>query len=151
MTDETRNPYRPPASQSAPARNSAKAWEIRQRFVLVAALYLVIAVGYVVAVLRPEAVSVIRLVVSAAVATMAAYWCVVDSRVRGSPIVQSLHWIIFFTWPIAVPIYLVWSRRWWGLGLALAHGIGIYAVCLAAYHLTGYLVYGAQWSAMFHR
>ena len=107
-------------------------------------MYAVTAGGNVVVVLRPEA-GVIRLLLHVAMCSIATYWCVVDSRMRGSPIVHSLHWIIFFTWPIAVPIYLVQSRGLRGLWLAVIHGIGLYAACLVTYHLTGYLVYGAEW------
>lgn len=143
MANNTKNPYRSPAS-NATSDSLATSSESSLRLVLVVAMYLVTAVGNVIAVLRPEGV-LIRLMLSLALCSIVAYWCVVDSRLRGFPIVHSLHWIIFFTWPIAVPIYLIWSRRLRGLGLAFVHGIGLYAACLATYHLTGYIAYGAEW------
>ena len=80
-----------------------------------------------------------------AMCSVVTWWCVVDSRMRGSPIVQSLHWIIFFTWPLAAPVYLIWSRKLRGLGWCLLHAIGLYGSCVLAYHLTGYLAYGDAW------
>ena len=107
-------------------------------------MYLVVAGGNVIVVLWPDAGRV-HLALHVAMASLVTYWCVVDSRMRRSPIVTSLHWVIFFTWPIAVLIYLIWSRRFRGVGLALAHGIGLFAVALGAYHVIGYLSYGSQW------
>lgn len=46
-------------------------------------------------------------VASACAAVMA---CVVDSLLRGRYLQRSLQWITFFSWPIALPIYLVTSR-----------------------------------------
>ncbi len=149
MTDDTKSPYRSPVS-IATAGCSASAWEKRERFALVLAMYLISVVGSVIGVFRPEE-SVIGVVPQVAICSIMTYWWVVDSRVRGFPIVQSLHWIILFTWPIAVPIYLIWSRKLRGLGLVFVHAIGLFAVGLAAYHLTGYLAYGEAWSDAFRR
>lgn len=41
-----------------------------------------------------------------------AYLCIVDARLRSTPLAHSYHWLIFFTWPLAVPVYLAWSRKW---------------------------------------
>jgi len=92
MTDRTDNPYRSPASNAA-ACNSAGSWEKRERLVLVMAMYLVAAGGNVIGVLRPEAV-LVRLMLPVAMCSIMTYWCVIDSRMRGSPIVHSLHWIM---------------------------------------------------------
>ena len=72
-------------------------------------------------------------------------WCVVDSRILGCPILHSFHWLIFFTYPIAVPIYLVWSRRLRGLGIAVLHAVGLTVCSAAAFNAAGYALYGAQW------
>ena len=143
MTDRTDNPYRSPASNAA-AGSAAGRLERRHRFVLVLAMYLLAAGGNMIVVLRPEEL-LVRLLLPVAMCSIMTYWCVVDSRMRGSPIVHSLHWIIFFTWPIAVPIYLIRSRGLRGLGLALLHTIGLYAATMAAYLLTGYVRYGEEW------
>lgn len=141
--DHIENPYRSPAS-NAVAGGSAKSLEKRLRFVLVVAMYLVSAVTNVTAVLRPEGL-LVHLLFPLAVCSIMTYWCVIDARMLGSPIVRSLHWIIFFTWPVAVPIYLIWSRGLRGLGLALVHAVGLLAVSVAAYLATGYLRYGQEW------
>jgi hypothetical protein len=72
----------------------------------------------------------------------ATYWCVLDARKLGRPIVQSLHWIIFLTWPVAVPTYLVFSRRLRGLGIALVHGICLSIACGLAAQLTVHVICG---------
>jgi hypothetical protein len=76
----------------------------------VTCLYLLFILSAVAQVTRPESGRSV-LLLWALTASTASYWCVVDSRTIGRPVVQSLHWIIFFTWPIAVPIYLVYSRK----------------------------------------
>jgi hypothetical protein len=40
------------------------------------------------------------------------YLCIVDARLRGAPLVFSYHWLIFLTWPLSVPAYWIWTRRW---------------------------------------
>lgn len=62
-------------------------------------------------------------------ATFAAYWCVVDARMRTRPMIPAVHVVLFCLWPLAVPIYLIVSRRWRGIGLILV-------VCLAWVALT---------------
>jgi hypothetical protein len=144
MADESKNPYRSPAAVAPVGTWAGSAETRQQRAVLVVAIYLVIAVGNVVAILRPEA-ALIRLALHVAMASIATMWCVVDSRIRGFPLVNSSHWVIFFTWPIAVPIYLIYSRRLYGLGLVILHGIGLTAAAMGTYHLTALLVYGPAW------
>ncbi len=73
------------------------------------------------------------------------YWCIVDGRNAGRPILHSFYWLIFFLWPIPVPIYLVWARRLKGLGFAMLHAIGVYGACFVAYNVAGYLAYGNIW------
>jgi len=77
--------------------------------------------------------SIAALLIHVMIACAATYWCVVDSRIMGRPIVQSIHWIMFFTWPISAPIYLIYSRGLRGLGFAMLHAIGllvVFAICL---------------------
>lgn len=87
----------------------------------------------------------VHLLLAAMMASAATGWCVVDSRLRGRPIVQSIHWIMFVTWPLSLPIYLVYSRRLWGLGVAILHGIGLIIICAIAFHLVGYALWGNLW------
>jgi len=70
-------------------------------------------------------------------------WCVVDARKLGKPMLPVVQMIMFFTWPIAVPIYLIWTRGFRGLGYTLLHAAGLYAVMAAAVVLTLYAFYGS--------
>src|SRR5271157_2809879 len=88
---------------------------------------------------------VLYLLFAATFAFTITYWCIVDGRIAGRPILHSFYWLIFFLWPLAVPIYLIWARRLRGLGFALLHAIGLYGVCFLAFHLAGCLIYGNAW------
>ena len=83
------------------------------------------------------------LLLCAAIASAMTGWCVVDSRILGRPLLPVLQMITFCTWPVAVPIYLVWSRRLRGLGLAVLHAVGLAAVYLIAFWLAIFIVYGS--------
>jgi hypothetical protein len=69
--------------------------------------------------------------------------CIYDSRLSGKPIVQSLHWLMLFTWPIAAPVYLVWSRGRRGAMLAAMHAVLLYMTLLVSYYGNAVLIYGA--------
>ncbi len=64
----------------------------------------------------------IDLLINLTIATVATMWSVQDSRALGEPIPRSFDQIIFLTWPLAVPIYLIWSRKKRGLLLVVVHG-----------------------------
>jgi len=103
-----------------------------------AALWGLINVGY-------STSGPLTLVFGATFASTITYWCIVDARIAGHPILYSFYWLIFLLWPLGVPIYLLWARKLRGLGSALLHVIGLFAVALLAYLLAGYLVYGNAW------
>ncbi len=116
--------------------------------VLVVTMYLIaFASGWNV-IFRPENLAINFLYVISLCLIMT-YWCVIDSRIRGYPILHSFYFIIIFLWPVAVPVYLIWSRGFWGLTLAIIHLIGLYLTCVVSYHLAGYLVYGDAWLSLF--
>lgn len=150
MTDDSTNPYCSPAISAAAV--SAESAEKRLRFRLVVAIYLVFSGANATLVLWPHLESLIRLISHVALASLTTYWCVLDSRLRRKPIVSSLHWIIFFFWPIAVPMYLIGTRKLRGLGLALVHVAGLlvtaFVTASVAYHVAGFLAYGAAWLDM---
>lgn len=81
---------------------------------------------------------------SVAIASAATGWCSVDARLRGRPMLHIVRIITFFTWPIASPIYLIYSRRWRGLGLAALHGLGLLVVFMTVFYLVVFLQYGPQ-------
>ena len=118
------------------------------RPVLVTCVYLLAVTMGAGQVTRPES-GVLRLTLWAMFASAATYWCVVDARMIGRPIVQSLHWIMFYSWPVAVPIYLIYSRKLRGLGIAIVHVIGLSIVATLGLHLAGFVKYGNLWLAQF--
>ena len=91
--------------------------------------------------------SLIYYLVAMLLSCFATAWSAVDARRRGKPLLPVLQMITFFSWPIAVPIYLIATRKWRGLAYALLHAIGLYIVmlgtlCAAAYCLYGFLDLG---------
>ena len=69
-----------------------------------------------------------------AFAIPATTWVVMDGRHRNKPILHILQFVIFFTWPIAVPVYLVATRGIYGIGLTTLHVIGLIVVtCVFSY------------------
>jgi hypothetical protein len=116
----------------------------RQRRILGLSLYALALVWGLINVRYPIT-GVPYLLFAVAVASTITYWCIVDGHAAGHPILHSFYWLIFFLWPLAVPIYLLWARRLRGLGFALLHAIGLFGVCLLAFLLAGYLIYGNAW------
>ena len=116
----------------------------RLRRTIAVCLYVLTAAWGAARALRPDN-AYLWLLFSAAIASAMTGWCVVDSRILGRPIVRSLQWIIFFTWPIAVPLYLIWSRRFRGFAMAFLHALGLCALSIAFFIAAGYLAYGADW------
>ncbi len=68
-------------------------------------------------------------------------WCITDARIEGKPILHSLYWIVFFTWPVAVPICLMRSRGIRGLGLAALHAFGLIGTATLVVIAVRYLVW----------
>jgi len=80
--------------------------------------------------------SLLHWLASVLIALFAASWCVVDARRRGKPLLSIVQLIIFVTWVIAVPVYLIATRNVRGFGYALLHAIGFMLIASA-----GSLVY----------
>ena len=76
------------------------------------------------------------------IASAATLWAVSDARLRGHSILNIVQFFIFVSWPIAVPIYLVWSRGLRGLGLSLLHGVGLTVALCIGFYCTVFSVYG---------
>jgi tetratricopeptide (TPR) repeat protein len=84
---------------------------------------------------------VLGLLFPVAVASMMSAWCVVDAQVLGRPIITAFHWLLFVAWPLAVPVYLVRSRKFRGVAVAFIHGLGLgasYVVLLSLPLCTAY-------------
>lgn len=56
---------------------------------------------------QPQAID---LILSISMSVVIVKYCIVDSKLRGRPLLRSYHWLIFFTWPLSLPIYLLSSR-----------------------------------------
>jgi hypothetical protein len=117
----------------------------RLRRVLGLSLYAIMAASGLLGVLLPNSGDWLSLFFAVAFAFTVTYWCIVDGRVVGHPILTSFYWLMFFLWPVAVPIYLIWTRGLRGLGFALLHAIGLWGISLVVFHAVGYLTYGRLW------
>lgn len=42
-------------------------------------------------------------------------WCVVDARIRRKPVLPIVQFLMLLTSPLSACVYLVWSRKGWGL------------------------------------
>ena len=60
------------------------------------------------------------------------WFCTLDARLVGKVLPQLARIGVFFGWPLAVPIYLIWARRLKGLGLLLLHGFLMLVVSVAS-------------------
>jgi hypothetical protein len=72
------------------------------------------------------------------------WWAVCDSKDRGRPIpILARQWF-FVGAPVLVPAYVIWSRRWRGLGLVVLHVICWYGLATAAMYVGWALAFGSE-------
>jgi len=71
---------------------------------------------------------------SVVLSVLVTQFCMIDSKLIGKPLPWSLQWLIYFTWPVFAPVYLLWTRGMRKLHIAALH-IGLY---LAAYYVPAY-------------
>jgi len=70
--------------------------------------------------------------------------CIYDARRIGKVMPGAASAAVFITWPVAVPIYLVWSRGWKrGILAALVFVGSIMLLYLVPFCIAGYAVWGA--------
>ena len=55
--------------------------------------------------------------------SIVASFCSADSKIRGKNLMHIQKTIIFFTWPLALPIYLISTRKLKGVGIVLLYNI----------------------------
>lgn len=72
-------------------------------------------------------------------------WAVSDARRRRHPIPISQQAWFFLLAGFVVPIYVVWSRGWRGVGWVVLHAILWYLLSTIALHAGGILIYGEAW------
>ena len=95
----------------------------------------------VVQVMRPDS-GRLYLLFSLVMAGAAACWAVSDARNRGKPILHILQLFIFLLWPIAVPVYLISTRGFRGLGLSVAHAMCLILALCIGFYITVFSIYG---------
>lgn len=113
----------------------------RLRRLMVVCIYVLAAVWGLFSALRPDD-GRLHLLLSAAIACAMTGWCVVDSRIRRRPVIRTFYFLIFITWPLAVPIYLIWSRKLRGLIRICIHGLALCGLCIGSSLAVDSYVYG---------
>ena len=73
-------------------------------------------------------------------------FCIVDSKCRGKPLLHSFYWIIFFSWPVSVPIYWVWTRGLKGIVTGMLFVISLVVMYVVAFVATGFLAGAEPWA-----
>jgi hypothetical protein len=117
------------APQVKNTRHSSNLW------FFAVSLYLLFGLWGVAVAIHPDS-TVLAVLFSLAISWTIAYWCVLDSRDRGHPIVFSLQWLLFLTWPVAAPYYLTWSRGPRGLLVAAVCAFALLAIYVACFALA---------------
>ena len=75
------------------------------------------------------------------IAAIVVKFCIVDYRMRDRTLVRSYHWLIFFMWPLGLPVYLLCSRGIWkGIVAILLVLAGVCIASVMGYGI-GYLVW----------
>ncbi len=70
------------------------------------------------------------------------WFCSVDAKLAGKPLIQLAKLGIFLGWPIGVPLYLLWARGPRGFVTLVLHGTLLFLLLMVSGLVTGYLVYG---------
>ena len=84
------------------------------------------------------------LLLSFVTAMLVATWAQLDGRIRGKPLVTAASVAIFFTFPVAFPVYCLWSRGARGVLFCLGF-VGILLVAGTAALLITESVLGVQY------
>ena len=84
-----------------------------------------------------------------ALAIALGWWAVVDAKRRRRPIPMFAQpWFILLAM-ILVPTYIIWSRRWRGVGYLALHAALWYALATATMHVGGIILFGRGWLRAF--
>lgn len=85
-------------------------------------------------------------ILSWGVAVSMGWWAIVDAKLRERPIPTSARaWFVLLAW-IIVPIYIIWSRRWRGVGWVVVNGACWYLLTAIAMNVVGFSVFGENWA-----
>ena len=74
--------------------------------------------------------------------SMAAMWVVFDARLREKPLVSIVQFLVFISWPIAVPIYLISTRGFRGFGWSVLNFVCLVLTLCVGFYSTLLVVYG---------
>lgn len=87
----------------------------------------------------------IDLVFPFAFAIVLGSWAIVDARRRRHPIpLLARQWFLLGA-GVFVPGYVIWTRRWYGVGWLALHTILWFTITVGVMHIGGLLVFGEQW------
>ncbi len=71
--------------------------------------------------------------ISSTIAVLIAMTCAYDAAVLGRSWAMGERFAFTIVWPVALPIYIVSSRGWWGCALLLIHAAALtFLACLFA-------------------
>ena len=108
------------------------------------AFYLLAVVWGVRSIYRTQ-VSGLDLLVPATLLICLGSWAIMDARRRRHPIpVLTQQWFLLLA-VLVVPGYVIWSRRWRGLGWIALHVVVWYTVATISLHVGGLAIYGQEW------
>jgi hypothetical protein len=89
------------------------------------------------------------LIVPIALSVALALWSIADARHRGRPIPLFVRsWFVIFG-AFLVPLYVVWTRRWPGVGWLTVHAALWYLLCTLVMNAGGLLIYRQDWLRAF--
>ena len=71
-----------------------------------------------------------------AIALPAGYWAIGDAQLRGNHVPHVIQPAIVCYWFLAIPIYLLSTRKWRGLLQLLMHSAGTILASLAGYYFA---------------
>jgi hypothetical protein len=70
-----------------------------------------------------------------------AYWLIYDARLRRAFVPHVIQPVIVFLWILVVPVYLLSTRKWWGLGYLILHVVCTLVVSMVGYHGSVYFLW----------
>jgi hypothetical protein len=92
--------------------------------------------------LRPEAGARVEMLLCLSICLGFTWFCRVDARLAGKPLLQLAKVGIFLGWPIGVPIYLLWARGIRGLRFLLLHGFLLLLILVCMMMVASYILFG---------
>ncbi len=129
----------PQTLEGQPSREDPRQSDIA--WLLIICLYFYTALWGIVQIVVPGN-TVLWLLFAVTIAYSATAWAVIDSRRAKRPLLHVVQLLMFFTWPIAVSTYLIWSRRLQGCGFVLFHAVALTITVNLFCYATYFLLYG---------